>query len=320
MSNASLTYDQIDQAARALTRDNSDVSVRSVRDRGVTGGSAQMSEMVREWKAHTRDLLVQTWALPPEFLAGMQNVIREIKSRTEDAAKNTVDSTTKKCDELIAGADARLAEKERQLDDERVGLLTDAELGRRAMHERDALQLTVRDVEQANAQLGEANRDLVKDVARQASELKECNAGRDLLKHDGAVMQGRLDEMHTQLKGHKSHIKELSRSQSNAHNTTDEARGRAAKVQAQLEAKNNRICHLEDIVQQADKKQRETEEKLTSLCSEIVSLTEINQGLVAELKQAMQLISDLEIAPPPVEILEQAECEIVDIREPSHHS
>ena len=207
MNTAALTYNQIDQAARALTRDNSDVSVRSVRDRGVTGGSAQMAEMVKEWKAHTRDLLVQTWALPPEFLTGMQNVIHEIKSRTEDAARSAVDSTIKKCDDLIARADARIAEEERELDDERVRLLTDAEIGRRAMHERDALQVTVKDLEQANIQLVDANGDLLKDVARQASELKESNAGRELLKHDSAVMQGRLDEMHTQLKGHKSHIR-----------------------------------------------------------------------------------------------------------------
>ena len=292
MSNAALTYDQIDQAARELTRDNSDVSVRSVRHRGVTGGSAQMSDMVREWKAHTRDLLVQTWALPPEFLAGIQNAIHEIKSRTEDAARNAVDATKNKCDELIAMAESRIAEKERRLDDERVGLLTDAELGRRAVGERDALQVKVKNFEQANVQLADENRDLVKDVARQAIELKESTASQELLKHDSAVMQGRLHEMHTQLKSHKSQIKELSRSQANAHSMTDDARGRAAKVQAQLQAKNNRISHLEEIVQQADQKQRDTDQKLTSQCALNVSSMEINKGLRDELKQAEQLISD----------------------------
>ncbi|MDO8312215.1 MAG: DNA-binding protein, partial [Sideroxyarcus sp.] len=133
MNKASLTFTHVDEAARALTRENSEVSVRTVRDFGVTGGSAQMSDLVRDWKAWTRDLLVQVWDMPPDFLAGMQALIHEIKTRADQSLQKALEATVHKCDELIANADARITEREIFFDGERTRLLADAEIGRRAL-------------------------------------------------------------------------------------------------------------------------------------------------------------------------------------------
>jgi len=294
MSKASLTYTHVDEAARALTRENSEVSVRTVRDFGVTGGSAQMSDLVRDWKAWTRDLLVQVWDMPPDFLAGMQALIHEIKTRADQSTKKALETTVHKCDELIANAEARITAREKFFDGERTRLLADAEIGRRAMQERDALQGTVTQVKQANAQLLDVNRDLVRDAERQVNALQECSAARRTLEYDTAEKQGRLNELHTQLKGQKSRLKEMERNLTSANKSAEEARSRAAKLQAQLQDRVDQISQLETILNLAEEKQLETEKKLTMECGVIASLREVNKGQSAELTLAWQLLKDSE--------------------------